>query len=63
MIYDNVKRRAEELKKSIAGIEAEAGIANGTIAGWRSGSRPYADTLYKVACVLGCTIEELLKEG
>lgn len=63
MIYDRVKARAEELGKSIAAIEAEAGVANGTIAGWRSGSRPYADTLQKIAVVLNCSIEDLLVGG
>lgn len=58
-LYDKVKHRADELNKSIAKVEAEAGIANGTIGGWRSG-KPYAETLKKVADVLQIPIEELL---
>ena len=62
MIYDMVKARAEEIGKSIAAVEKEAGIANGTISGWASGSRPYAETLRRVAVVLGCSILDLLPD-
>lgn len=60
MIYDRVKAKADEIGKSIAAVEVEAGVANGTISGWRQGSRPYADTLQKVAVALGCPITDLL---
>lgn len=59
-LYDKVKAKADELGKTISAIEAEAGVANGTIAGWRTG-RPYADTLAKVAKVLGVTVDYLLE--
>ncbi len=63
MIYELVKARAEQLAKSIAAVEVEAGIANGTISGWRTGSRPYAETLQKVAVVLDCTVDDLLPKA
>ena len=63
MIYELVKARAEKVGKSIAAIEVEAGIANGTISGWKYGSRPYAETLQKVAMVLGCRIDDLLPKA
>ena len=59
-IYQNVKVRANVLNLPICEIEKRAKIANGTIGGWRTG-KPYAETLQKVARVLDCTIEDLLK--
>ena len=55
-IYEKVKELAEKQNKSIAGVEKEAAIANGTISGWRSG-KPLAETLNKVARVLGVSID------
>lgn len=60
-IYDRIKSLAVEKNKTIAAIESEAGVSNGTIAGWREG-KPFAETLYKVAKVLGVSIETLLEE-
>lgn len=59
-LYDKVKKKADENKKTISAIESEAGIANGTIGGWRT-SRPYADTLGKVAKILNVPIEFFLE--
>lgn len=59
--YDKVKAFAEKQQKSIASIEIAAGVANGTISGWKTG-RPYAETLQKIAIVLGCQMEELLPD-
>lgn len=58
-LYDKIKEKADAMKKSISSIEAEAGVANGTIAGWKTG-RPYAETLKKVAEVIGERIEDLI---
>lgn len=57
--YDKVKQIAEAQGKKIANVEVDAGIANGTISGWRTG-KPYAETLKKVADTLGVGIDELL---
>lgn len=58
-LYDKVKKLADEQNLTIAAIEAAAGVANGTIAGWKT-SRPFADTLKKVADVLKVSIEDLI---
>lgn len=58
-VYQNVKTRADVMRLPISEIEKRAEIANGTIGGWRTG-KPFAETLQKVARVLGCTIEDLL---
>ena len=59
-VYDRVKARADEINKPIYLVESEAGIANGTISGWKS-SRPYAETLQKVAKILDKPIEYFLE--
>lgn len=59
-IYDKVKARAEENKITIAALEVKAGVANGTIGGWRTG-KPLAETLQKVANALECDINDLLE--
>ena len=59
-VYSAVKKRADGMNISIAKLEKRAEISNGTIGGWKTG-RPYAETLQKVAKVLECTIEDLLK--
>lgn len=61
-IYDRVKARADVKKMTIAALEAKAGIANGTVGGWRTG-KPLAETLKKVADVLECDINDLLEGG
>lgn len=58
-LYETVKEKAESIGKNISVVEKEAGIANGTIAGWQTG-RPYAETLKKVADALGVKMEELM---
>lgn len=60
-LYETVKEKANTLNKPISVVESEAGVANGTISGWKTG-KPYAETLKKVANVLGCTVDELMKE-
>lgn len=59
-VYSAVKKRADGMNISIAKLEKRAEVSNGTIGGWKTG-RPYAETLQKVAKVLDCTIEDLLK--
>lgn len=60
-LYDKVKAKSDELGKTIAAVEVEAGVANGTIAGWKTG-KPYAETLAKVARVLNVTVDFLLED-
>lgn len=56
---ERIKELARIKGLSIAQLEVQAGIANGTIGGWKE-SRPFVDTLSKVAKVLECQIEDLL---
>lgn len=58
-VYEKVKKLADKKKISIARLEIEAGLSNGTIGGWRT-SRPYAESLAKVAKILETPIEKLL---
>lgn len=60
MIYKNVKAIADEKGVSICEIEKKAGIANGTIGGWKKSS-PNVKSLAAVAKVLEVSINELLK--
>ena len=61
MIYDKVKKLADERKISIYALEKEAGLKNGAIGKWRISS-PTLNSLQAVANVLGITIDDLLKE-
>ena len=60
-LYEKVKERADAINMPISVLETEAGVANGTISGWKDG-RPYAETLKKVADVLGTSMDELMQE-
>lgn len=57
--YEKVKIRADDMRFTISKLESEAGLSNGTISGWKT-SKPYAESLCKVARVLECTVEDLL---
>ena len=59
-VFENVKREAEKQNISIAALEVKAGVANGTISGWKTG-KPYVETASKVATALGVTVDELMK--
>lgn len=61
MIYDVVKKMAEEKGISIYELEKRAGLTTGSAAKWNV-SIPRADRLCKVADVLGCDVRELMKE-
>lgn len=60
-VYDNIRRRAKEAKISINAIEKQTGLAIGSLCKWNTVS-PSVNSLLKVAAVLGCTVDELLKE-
>lgn len=61
MVYDNVKARADEKHISIYELEKRANLSSGSIVKWKT-RNPGSVTLYKVASILGCTMEELLRE-
>ena len=58
-LYEKVKAIADEKKTTIAEIERQANVANGTIGKWKT-SKPNVDTLVKVADVLKVEITNLL---
>lgn len=59
MIYENVKKLADVNGVSIAALEREAKLANGTIGKWQV-ANPRIDNLQAVAEVLHVSIEELI---
>lgn len=63
MIYSNVCEYAKKRSKTIAQIEREAGLANGTIGKWHTGSVPSVASLQAVANVLKVKVDTLLKEN
>lgn len=62
MIYDNVKALCEERNLTIQKLEEQAKLANGTIGRWRD-SKPMAESIKKVATVLGVSMEEVMKDS
>ena len=62
MLFEKVKALCKERGISIAALEAETDIGNGTIGRWRESS-PKVSTLKKVANYLGCSIDELLTDS
>ena len=56
-LLENIGERKGDM--SINRLEAEAGLTRGSMAKWDNHC-PAADKLYKVAQILGCTMEELL---
>lgn len=61
MIFNNIKKLCKEKNISIARLEAETGIGNGTIGRWQKSS-PRIDTLKKIADYFGVSIEYFLEE-
>lgn len=61
MIYEKIKALAYEKNITIAELERNLQLANGSISKWNSAS-PNSASLYKVAKFFDVTMEELLKE-
>lgn len=59
MLYDKIKSLCAEKGLTIAKLEREAGIANGTVDGWNTGL-PNIRTLKAVADVLCISIDTLI---
>ena len=59
MIYENVKKIAEEKGISISALEKKAGLGNGVISGWKTSS-PTVANLKSVADVLKVKVDKLL---
>lgn len=61
MIYDKIKKIADEKGISIRKIESETGITLGSIYHWNE-IKPSVDKVLKVAKYLNITVEKLLEE-
>lgn len=62
MIYDNIRIKAKEMGISINALEKMADISVGSACKWNTVS-PNAKNLKKVANILNCSVDDLLKEG
>lgn len=62
MIYENVAQLCKRKGISIAKLEKELSIGNGTIGRWEKSS-PTIDNLKKVADYFGVTVDELIAAG
>lgn len=62
MIYQNIKKIADEKGISIRKIELDTGITPSSIYHWNE-IKPSVDKVAKVAKYLGVSVEELLKEN
>ena len=62
MLYDTILILCGKSGISIARLEREAGLGNGTIRRWRKSS-PSIETVSKVALYFGVGLDELLSQG
>lgn len=62
MLLKNITRRCKEKNISIAKLERETGISNGTISRWGKSS-PTVENVSKVAAYLGTTVDALISEN
>lgn len=61
MIYDNIVEITKKRNMTLRKVEKEAGLANGAISKWKTGS-PQVDNLMAVAKVLKVSLNTLTKE-
>ena len=61
LVYTKIKQICDEKGVSVASVERDAGLTNGSISKWNN-SKPIAESLHSVAKVLGTTVEDLLEE-
>ena len=62
MLLENIRRLCSKKSVSIAKLERETGISNGTIARWDTSS-PTVENVQKVADYFGVTVDELLNSA
>lgn len=60
-IYQEIAERCKVKKMPISELERTAGLGNATIAGWKT-AIPRIDKLAAVAKVLGCTVDDLIRD-
>ena len=61
MVYENVKQLCIDHNISIAAMEREAGLTNGTVNGWKR-KNPSWGSLEKIAKYFDITISKLVEE-
>lgn len=61
-IYDNIQERAKKIGISINAIEKKANLGIGSLCKWNDVS-PTVRNLKKVADILNCSVDELLKDN
>ena len=61
-LYDRIKKIADDKNITISYIEENVQISNGAIIKWKR-NIPRADSLYKVAKFLGCSVEFLMSDN
>ncbi len=61
MLYEKVSDLCRKNNITIAKLERECVIGNGTIRGWKSSS-PSVENLKKVADYFGITVDELISD-
>lgn len=59
-VYENVKKKCEEKRISIAALEEAAELSNGAVSKWKGEKMPKLDTIYNVAKILNTDIEYFL---
>lgn len=60
-LYEKVKALADTKGMTIAALEKQAGIANGTIGKWRDDRDVKMSTITEIAKVLGVSIADLVE--
>lgn len=60
-LVTSIKKHADRAEKTIDQIEREAGLSERTIRRWDDHS-PSIDKVFRVAKVLGCTVDDLVKD-
>jgi len=63
VIYDTVKKYADERGIAITAVEEMAGLGRGTIGKWRTTNSVMVENLLKVAKVLDVTASDLLVDA
>lgn len=61
MVFDNISRLCKERRITIAKLERETGIGNGTISRWGVSS-PSVKNLKAVADYFGVTVDSLISD-
>ena len=61
MIYTNIISLCNAKKISVAKLERETGLANGTVGRWKKSS-PTIDNVVKVADFFGVTVDSLISK-